>query len=212
MNYGEGSGRKVRADKKRDVKPTVSLELRDCIYRISFITDVPIKDVIEAICINGIGRRIVVGHLSLNFRRNIRISNTLYRGDPERMPVKKRQSSGRTDRIHTRVLPEMYDALASLAYALDCSVSRACALLLDASVRDSEFINEFVRRYLEKNIDDERMRELRKVLKYINANNPYNEVYSWAALLSFMVEEVRESAGKVTDTVSTFLVNNWREK
>lgn len=204
--------RKVRSDKKRDINPTVSKELRDCIFRLAYITDNSVMSVAEAICINGIGRKQVVSHLAQNFRRPVRIDNTLYMGDLTRLPVKKRTAAGQSERISIRFTSQTYEAIYALSYALDCTVSRACALLLDASVRDSDFINEFVRRYLEDNIDDQRMRELRKVLSYVNANNPYNEEYSWAALLSFMVDEVKSSADKVTDTVSDFIVKHWRDK
>lgn len=204
-------GRKWRSDRKRDIKPTVSIELRDCIYRLSQITGLSVMVVAEAICINGIGRKMVVSHLALNFRRDVRIDNTLYLGDLARVPVKKRTAAGKSDRVSIRFSQQTYEAISALAWALDCTVSRACALLLDASVRDSDFINEFVRRYLEDNIDGERMKELRKILKYVNANNPYNEEYSWAALLSYMVDEVKDSVGKVSDTVSDFIVKSWRD-
>lgn len=200
-----------RSDKKRDIKPTVSKELRECIYRLSFITDTPVKDVAEAICINGIGRKKVISHLSQNFRRPVRIDNTLYRGNLDCIPIKKRSVAGQTVRITIRFRSQTYDAIYALSYALDCTVSRACALLLDASVRDGDFINEFVRRYLEEKIDDVRMKELRKVLKYVNANNPYGEEYSWANLLSLMVDEVRDAAVKVSDSVSDFIVHQWKK-
>lgn len=208
---GEGK-RKQRSDKKRDIKPTISRELKDTVYRLSFITNTPVKDVAESICVNGIGRNIVVEYMAQNFRRDIRIDNTLYRGDMTRVPVKKRTAPGQSERISIRFTQQTYEAICALSYALDCTVSRACALLLDASVRDSDFINEFVRKYLEDNIDETRMKELRKVLRYINADNPYNEEYSWAALLSYMIDEVRSSADKVTDTVSDFIVKHWRDK
>jgi hypothetical protein len=106
----------------------------------------------------------------------------------------------------------MHERLSVLAYAMDCSVARATGLLLDASVRDVEFINEFVRRYLSEHIDDSRMKELKKVLKYINANNPYSEEISWLAFVSYLMSEMRNGAEKVHETVSDFVVNNWKNK
>lgn len=205
-----GKGRKQREDKKREIQPTLSIELRDCIHRLSFITDTPIKDVGEAICINGIGRKKVISFLSLNFRRDIRVDSTVYFGDLSRIPVKKRTAAGQTERISIRFKGRTYEAIHALAYALDCTVSRACSLLIDASIRDVDFINEFVEDYLKEHIDEDRMRELRKVLKYVNANNPYADEVSWARFLSYMVDEVKVGAEKVQDTVSDFIVNNWR--
>lgn len=208
---GERATRKVRSDKKWSVQPTISKELKDCVYRLSYITDVPVKDVVEAICSNGIDSKKVMTHLSLNFRRDTRMNNTLYLGDFNRIPIKKRTAPGQSERVSTRVNSDMHESLKVLAYSLDCSTARACALLLDASVRDADFVNRFVKEYLEKNVDDERMNELKKVLKYVKANNPFEEEISWAALLNHLIEEVRYGAEKVQETVSTFVINNWNK-
>ncbi|MDW0112151.1 hypothetical protein QT711_03070 [Sporosarcina saromensis] len=201
----------MRSDKKWSVQPTVSIELKDCIYRLSYITDQPVKDVVEAICEHGLERKKVISHLSQNFRRTVRVDNTLYIGDIERIPVKKRIAVGRTERISTRVDGNMHETLKVLAYSLDCSIARACALLLDASVRDVEFIDEFVQNYLQKHVDYNRMKELKKVLKYINENNPYSEEVSWGSFLSYLVDEVKLNAEKIQDSVETFVINHWKK-
>lgn len=209
---GASKQRKVRSDRKRDIKPTVPHELRECIYRLAFITDTPVKDVAEAVCINGIHTPKVIGHLSQYFRRDIRFANTIYRSNPNSLPISKRALTGQTARITIRFKTDTYDTISAMAYALDCTVSRTCALLLDASVRDGDFINEFVRKYLEANLDAERVRELKKILRYVNADNPYGEEYTWASLLSLMIDEVREVTAKVADAATDFIVKNWRDK
>ena len=203
--------RKVRSDRKRDIKPTVSIELRECIYRLAYITDTPVKDVVEDVCINGIRQKQVISYLSRNFRRTVRIDNTLFLGDMERVSVKKRSVRGQNERISTRVDSDTYEVINTLAYALDCSVSRACSLLLDASIRDVEFLNEFVQNYLSIHVDDKRMKELKKVFRYINQNNPYSKEITWPSFLSYLIDEVKVSAEKVKDTVSGFVINKWSE-
>ncbi|WWS90576.1 hypothetical protein V6B14_22400 (plasmid) [Sporosarcina psychrophila] len=210
-----GSGqlrvRKVRIDKKMDVKPTVPIALADTVNRLSFITDTPVWEVVEKICINGFQQKKVISYLSQNFRRTVRIGNTLYLGDINRVSVKKRMKAGKTERLTSRFKADMHESLDVLAIGLACSKSRACALLIDASVRDWDFVNEFVRSYLEDNIDEERMKELKKVMKYINADNPYDEVFSWAAFLSYIFDEVKGSTGKIQDTVKEFIVHHWKD-
>lgn len=201
--------RKVRSDKKKDVQPTISIELKDCIYRLSFITDTPVKDVAEAICTSGLGNKKVVSYLSQNFRRDVRIDNALYMGDINRVSVRKRVTNTRTERISIRFKMGMHESLSVLAYAMDCSIARATGLLLDASVREVDFINEFVKSYLSSHIDDTRMRELKKVLRYINANNPFAEEVSWFAFVNYLMSEMKNSAEKVHDTVAEFVVNKW---
>ncbi|WP_432352646.1 hypothetical protein [Sporosarcina sp. A2] len=202
--------RKVRSDKKRSINPTVTLELRDCIYRLSFITDNPIKNVIESILIEGSNRKKPLDHLSQYFLRDVRINQTVYMGDNNRTPVGRRGSTSKTIRISTRVSQEMHSDLEGVAFAMGCSVSKACALLVDATVRDVDFVNDFVKGYLEANVDEERMKELKRVLKYINAGNPYSERISYTALLSYLVDEVKVGAEKVQDTVSDFVINHWK--
>lgn len=201
--------RKVRSDKKRSINPTVSLELRDCIYRLAFITETPIKDVIADILIEGSQRKKPMDHLSRYFIRDVRIGNSLYMGDNQRIAVNRQSSSGKTVRISTRVTQGMYSDLEGIAYSMGSSVSKACALLLDATIRDVAFVNEFVRNYIEANVDAERMKELQKVLKYINAGNPYDERMSWPTLLSYLVDEVKTGTEKLQDTVTDFVINRW---
>lgn len=206
-----GGSRKQRSDRKRDIKPTISHELRECIYRLAFITDTPVKDVAESVCINGIYTPKVIEHLSQYFRRDIRFGITIYRKNPNCLPISRRALAGQTGRITIRFKSDTYDTISAMAYALDCTVSRTCALLLDASVRDGDFINEFVREYLEANLDAERVRELKKILRYVNADNPYGEEYTWASLLSLMIDEVRDVTAKVADAATDFVVKHWRD-
>ncbi len=203
--------RKVRSDKKRSINPTVTLELRDCIYRLSFITDNPIKNVIESILIEGGSRKKPMDHLSQYFIRDVRFGNSLYMGDNQRATIARQSVNGKSVRISTRVTQSLYNDLEAIAYAMGCSISRATALLIDATVRDVDFVNDFARQYIEANVDEERMRELKHVLKYINAGNPYDERMSWAVLLSYLVDEVKVGAEKVQDTVSEFMINHWNK-
>ena len=202
--------RKTRSDKKRDISPTVSIELRECIYRLSFITSTPVKDVAEAICINGLTTPKVVEYMAQYFKRDIRFAQTIYMKNPNCLPIQKRSLVGQTARISIRFKSDTHDTISALAYAMDCTVSRACAVLLDASVRDGDF-KRVRTQILEANIDDSRMKELRKVLRYINADNPYGEEYTWVNLLSLMVDEMRTATAKVADAATDFVFKHWRD-
>ena len=72
----ETKKRKVRSDKKRDVKPTISSNLKHCIYRLSYITSTPVKDVAETLCEKGLRSRKVMDYLSTYFRRDLKFANT----------------------------------------------------------------------------------------------------------------------------------------
>lgn len=203
--------RKTRSDKKRDVQPTIPVELKDCIYRLSYIASTPVKDVSENICISGMLDSDVMEYLSRNFRRDIKIGNTVYMGDINRESVRKRYIRGRNERISIRFKQNAHENLSALAYAMDCSVARACGLLLDASVRNVVFIGEFTRQYIGKHVDKERMRELKKVLKYINADNPYSETMSLRVFVSYLSGEIRYTTEKLQESVGDILIADWRE-
>ncbi|SKA88782.1 hypothetical protein [Sporosarcina newyorkensis] len=213
MSAGQGSTRKAtrkqRSDKKRHVGPTISIVLKDTIHRLSYITDTPVKDVGEAICISGMKSRKVVEYLAQSFRREIRLGNTLYMGDLSRPSLQRKVAAGKTERISIRFHAHDYEGISALAYALDVSPTRATALLLDASIRNSEFLNDYVRDYLRRELDERRMEELRKVMRYLRKNNPYEDDLTWTHLLTYIYDEVKDSAQSVADGVGMF-ISRWR--
>jgi hypothetical protein len=203
----ETKTRKVRSDKKRDVKPTISSNLKDCIYRLSYITNTPVKDVAEVLCEKGLQSRKVMDYLSTYFRRDLQFLNTVYMGDWGRESLQRKVQSGKNERITIRFSQASYENIYSLSCALDVTPSKATALLLDASIRNTNLLNAYVKSYLNYHIDEVRMKELKQVLKYINKNNPYNEEISWFALLAIIFEDIKESTGNVKD-----VIHNWMDK
>lgn len=199
--------RKVRSDKKRDVKPTISVDLKNCIYRLSYITDTPVKDVVEIICEKGLRTRKVIEYLSHYFRREYQFMSTIYLGDLGRESLQSKYQSGKNERITTRFNQATYEDIKSLSDALDVTPTKATALLLDASIRNTNLLNAFVKTYLHGTIDKNRMKELKQVLHYVNKNNPYNEDISWFTLLSMIFEEVKENTTNVKEAIHT-----WMEK
>jgi hypothetical protein len=199
--------RRTRSDKKRDVKPTISISLKDCIYRLSYVTDTPVKNVAEIICEKGLQSRKVIEYLSNYFRRNFQFINTVYIGDYGRESLQKKYQSGKNERITIRFTPTTYEDIFSLSRALDVTPSKATALLLDASIRNTNLLNAFVKNYLHEHLDNPRMKELKLVLKYINKNNPYNEEISWFALLSIIFDELKDNTSNIKG-----LVHNWLDK
>lgn len=199
--------RKIRSDKKRDVKPTISVNLKDCIYRLSYITNTPVKDVCETLCIKGLKSRIVMDYLSNYFRRDYQYQSTIYIGDLERESLQRKFQAGKNERITIRFKNETYEQIAYLSHALDVTPSKGTALLLDSSVRNTNILNAYVKLYLHEYIDAARMQELKQVLKYINKNNPYHEELSWFSLLSIIYDEMKDSTNNVKN-----LIKNWIDK
>lgn len=200
-------GRKVRSDKKRDVKPFISLELKDSIYRLSYITNTPVKDVCEGLCINALENKYIIEELSNYFHRKIRINNTVYFGSVENPRINSKKIAAKTERVSLRLNNELYEFVYSLSYALDCSVSRVVSLLLDRGMHDINFINKYVNKYL-TDIDDNRKRELQKILDYINKG--LEEEVTIASLLSYIVDEFKQPLKTTKEAVNDF-IKSWKK-
>jgi hypothetical protein len=198
--------RKTRSDKKRDVKPTIPA-LKSCIYRVSFITNTPVKDVAEILCVKGLRSRKVMDHLSNFFRRDLHFSQTLYMGDLERESLQRKRQEGEKERITVRFTQPVFEDINSLAYALDVTPSKATALLLDASIRNTNLLNAYIKMHLHHHLDPGRMKELKKVLKFINQDNPYDEEISWFTLVSKIFEDIKESTNNVK-----LAIHHWMDK
>ncbi|MEK5105033.1 hypothetical protein MKX83_24130 [Cytobacillus sp. FSL M8-0252] len=199
--------RKIRSDKKRDIKPTILKELKVCIEQLSYITNTPVKDIVSTICENGLKSRVVIEYLSPYFRRDYQFTNTFFLGDLDRESLQRKYQDGEKSRITTRVTQEVYEKIKQLSDALDVTPSKATALLLDASIRNTNILNAYVKAYLKENVDNGRIKELKLVLKYINKNNPYNESISWFTLLTIIFDEIKGSTENVKQTI-----NNWLDK
>lgn len=205
----KGSVRKARSDKKRDVSPTIQIELKDTIYRISYVIDTPVKDIVESICQYGLNSRDVITILSKHFKRNVRFHNTLFMGNLENPSVQRFEKGAKTERIGTRFKQNDYENIVTLAFALDVTPSRATALLLDTSIRHNDFANKYFQEYLTTNLNYNRMVELKKIINFINTNNPYDEKISWIALLSYIFSEIKDSALSLNDSLNDF-IDKWK--
>jgi hypothetical protein len=199
--------RKKRSDAKRDIKPTISSNLKDCIYSLSYITNTPVKDVAVLLCEKGLRSRKVIEHLSQHFRRDYQFMSTVFIGEWGRESLQRKYQPGKNERITARFSQTSYEDIYVLSSALDVTPSKATALLLDASIRNVNLLNAFVKVSLQEHLDEARMKELKHVLKYINKNNPYSEEISWFTLMDMIFQDMKEKAGDVKGMVS-----HWLEK
>lgn len=150
-----------------------------------------------------------MSELSQYFRRDVRLQNTVYFGDLDRPSMQRTTPGIRTERISLRLMAHDSENVATLVYALGVTPSRATGLLLDASIRKSDFINTYLESHLAKKIDEQRMRELRLIIKYLNRKNPYDEKISWLALLTYLYGEVKDGASMFQETISEY-IDKWR--
>jgi hypothetical protein len=131
----------------------------------------------------------------------------MYLGDLERESLQRRSKSVK-ERITIRFSQTTYDNLSSLAYALDVTPTKATALLLEASVKNSEFVHEYIEEYVGSFLDEGRMKELKKVMKFINENNPYDEEFSWAEFIDVLFNEIKMGTSTVKNALTDWIDRN----
>jgi len=204
----EEKKRKIRSDKKRDVKPLIPVDLKECIYSLSYITNTPVKDVVEEICISGVSSPKVMDYLSNYFRRGFSSESTVYMGDMSIEPIRKLYKNIEKERVSTRLKDghgETYDVIKRLAYALDSTPSLATSFLIEASIKNSDFVDEYMTKHLEEELDQGRLKELKEVLKFLNKNNPYKEEVSLHNLISYIMDELKIGAANLGSSVQNWL-------
>jgi hypothetical protein len=212
MWMGEAKGgvvRKLRSDRKRDIKPVVPADLYDCIARISFVTDTPIKQVGETLLINGLSNTEVIEDLSSLFRRDYNHTNEygdliLYHGDPSRTPIKMDNGDGDRSRLSMRFLREVHDQVRSLAYALDMTTSSTAALLIRYA-----FVYElglsYIERHIRDSLDPQRMSQLQEILAFMNQYfNPENKM-TISKLMGYLANEVYNKTKSIKNVLYDFL-------
>lgn len=201
----EEQKRKTRSDKKKDIRPTITIHLKDTICRISYITTTPIKDVSEYICELGLSSKLVMDRLSEHFRRDLVFHNTCYVGNLEKTSLQRQKIIGPTDRVTIRFKKESYEKIDALAYALDVTPSKATAILLEVSLTNSDIINKYFKAYLKENLDPRRMNELKKIIKYIEQNNPYQDEFSWSEFLLYLFDGMKGNTRSISEKVSEWI-------
>jgi antitoxin component of RelBE/YafQ-DinJ toxin-antitoxin module len=186
--------RKVRSDKKRDVKPTVHASTYELVSRISYITNTPMKDVAEVFCYYGLYSLKVIELFELKFRRSYIFANSrfpkFFPGDDNQIGQRAIKEPGTRKRVTIRFDQEIHDKLAEFAYALDVTVSSATAMLLEASIKETDILNEYLKRYIDNNLDSKRKKQLEEVLEHISRNNPYDNEVTYRSLLGQLLGEV----------------------
>lgn len=162
--YRIGELKKIRSDKKLDVKPFVPIDLYDCIERLSYIIRKPIKDVGELLCIYGIKSDFVLDSLSSYFVRDFSPggANTVYVAQSS-SGTRRIKIAGYKKRVSIRFKQSTYNQLYTLSYVAGLTVSSTVSLLLIHAFRDLTLLNNIIEPV--GTLDENRINERRYILK-----------------------------------------------
>ncbi|MBT2668649.1 hypothetical protein J7J00_24780 [Bacillus sp. ISL-4] len=198
--------RKVRCDKKRDIKPTISESLNEICHDLSYVLNRPVKDVGEMFIISAINNRECIESLAMYFKRDYRHDNTIFRGDLEAEVIQKRNIIQKK-RLHLRFKACEHDRISTLAFSMDCSVSLATTMLLTSGIRNTEIFNEVVDSELVRLLDPERLKRLRTIQKYINKLNGDTNI-SIFQIVAYVAHEVVDTTKTMHEKVNDWIDTN----
>ncbi|MBQ0139856.1 MAG: hypothetical protein KBT36_11195 [Kurthia sp.] len=203
-------GYRRNSKKKFDIKPTVSINIKAAIYRVSDITKAPVKDVAEYITALVIRDRKAIEHLRPYFKRNYHFDkHSIYFGDISNQSVVKRNNEEPGERITIRFKQEDYAIISNLSHALDCTKSRTVAVCLEIGILNIRYVNTYIKNYLRKELTEWQMQELHILMRELRENKGVH--HTWAAILSYVDSTVGPKPN-IKETVNDFLINHWRDQ
>lgn len=135
--------RQIRSDKKVDVKPTMSITLKNQLYNFADRCNEPVKDIAERLCVQGMVSGDVMEEMCKWLRRDYFYKNTHVMGYMER-PKLKIKSNGETNKVTMRLKQTDYDKLSELAYALDITATSTAAVLIRMASKNDSFMTAFI--------------------------------------------------------------------
>jgi len=153
-----GGNRKTRSDKKVDVKPTLSVNLKNQLNSFAFLCNEPIKDVAEKLCVDGATSKVIIDDICKWFRRNYLYNNTITIGDAER-PKLKINIRGETAKATIRFKKKDYDLLCELAHALDVTPTTTSGILIKTTLTNVEFMQQYAHDHL-MHLSNERKKKI----------------------------------------------------
>lgn len=166
--------RKIRSDKKREVKPTVSVYIRNNICSLANIVGSSAGDAGLAIISKGFHNDDVMRQFQPLMISNFNIDNRIYVGNRENGPVKINYR-GSTAKLSIKFPMDIYEDLRRLAYSIDLTPTTTAALMIRKGMFCDPFMDEQKQLYLNRCHDDEQKTELIRFISCLDKSIPNRE-------------------------------------
>lgn len=189
--------------KRYEVKPFIEKEKKDIVVKLSFLTGYSIKAIGEDLCKHAINTDFAF-YLAPYFKRSIRIKNIQMTASET--PKKFPKNNKIVERVSLMVSEEVYEYAYSLSYAVGISLSKVIALMIEYSMNDADFFDDYVLNYLNEKIDPERKELLNSIIQDINRRIDREQPI--ATLLFHIADEYKEADESIEKAVGEF-VSRW---
>lgn len=163
--------RKVRSDKKRDVKPTVSMYIRNNICELSSIIGISAGDAGLSLISKGFHSDDVMRQFQPLMISNFDIDNRIYVGNRENGPVKINYR-GSVAKVSIKFPADIYQDLRRLAYSIGLPPTTTAALMLKKAMFCMPFMDEQKRLYLYHCNHEAQRKELIRFIDHLEHSIP----------------------------------------
>lgn len=195
--------RKESSDKKITIAPFLDPEFYDFISRLAYVLEKPLKDIGEILIIEGLKSKEVIEQLSIFFKRDFTLNSSLYLGDKQKEMISNKTSTESKQRLYIRLKQETHEQLSLFVFALDLPKAPAAALLLETILKTKKAFYPILSRYVQKDLDESRIKQLRYLCKYVDKNT-LDEHVTLTLLLSHIMKECMEQSKTITQRVKEF--------
>lgn len=181
------------------VKPYVEVKQKETLLKLNFLTGLPIKDICNDLMEHAVSSNYAM-FLTQHFKRGVIINKLQFpaKNDPVPFP----EAKGETTRITLKVNNRIHEYANSLYYATDVSVPKILASMINYSIKDNKFFNEYVSHHLTEKIGEERKRLLKSVMNDINKETECDENIS--SLVFYIIEMEKEIDEGIGEAVEKF--------
>jgi hypothetical protein len=204
----EGRVRKVRSDKKRAIAPSLDVDTYELISHLSYVCDLPLKTVGELLSREAFNSYKILDEIKVHFRRTLQYKDDhYYVGDIQKKPY--RMEKGDKRRLYLKFYEFEYENFATLAYALDCSLSAATGLLIQKAIQRKDVMYPILSRYIHRKLDPKRAMQLREICRYLDKRSPY-EYITVPHIISHVLENCIETGKRIKREINIWIDQEFR--
>ena len=189
---------------KHDVKPFIEVEMKDLIYKLSFITGYSVNSICEDLCTHAI--KMGVGkELSVHFRREIKLDGVVF--PSLKNPKKFERNTNNIERISLKLSSFIYEYANSLSFAIGSSISKVVAYFLERSMMDYDFLDHYTTNFLSEKMDDNRKDIMKKIISDVNKDYLPEDPkeHSITSLLIYIIDEYKQPSQSVEESLKNFI-------
>lgn len=183
----------------KTLKPYVEPVNKEIIVKLSFLSGLTIKDICNDLLNHAIKTNCAM-FLTKHFKRGVMINKLQFPAQSKPVPFPDLPKDAA--RITLTIDNKTYEYANNLHYATDVSVPRIIATMINFSMKDTNFFNKYMTKYLFEKMEKDRKKLLLSILKDIN--DPEEENESVASLIFYIADNEKEIDEGIGEAVEKF--------